>query len=327
MPSMIGDYGIKACWEDVKLAKAYLGDIKVYSAGNVVTYMVDTDLAYKEEVDSDASCLSPATFTPIKEGWTFIGWREDTTASGDVLSSKVMGDEPITLYAVFAQEITLSYNGNGSTSGSTESEEGTRYYNNENIDNPTFTLSANGFVKTYYNFIKWAIGSASGTQYAVGDSVILSASTVFYAVWIPATITAALTASGGGWDSPNIIYNWYSTAYDLTNVKTITITFSGYYDSYEPDEDAKYYYDIFKWFVGISTNKSAFTALRSMEYGYCAYETPVTKTNTVTIDVSSYKGLYYIGAAVQGYDGHSGGQLVGVYDSTYYTKITRVSFA
>ena len=104
-----------------KVKKAYLGDTKIYSAGNIVTYRVDNGVTYQEEVDSDASCLNPTTFTPSKSGWTFVGWREDTTASSDVLSSKIMGDEPITLYAVFRKAVTLYYY-NGSTTKQNKSD-------------------------------------------------------------------------------------------------------------------------------------------------------------------------------------------------------------
>lgn len=249
---------------DAKVKRAYAGDIKIYSSGSIVTYYVDARLSYQEEVDEGESCLSPKSFTPAKSGWEFVGWRQDTAANGSVLFSKVMGDEPVTLYAVFRkavtvtyynnsttasstsgyiyynngnvvnpsftltqaaksgwtvrgwstgtagnsgitynngvsftrdsnvtlygmyyQTITLSYGGNGATGGSTAAQTGTRYFNsNNNIANPSFTLSSNSFTKTGYTFTKWALGSASGTQYAAGASVTLSSSTTAYAIWI-----------------------------------------------------------------------------------------------------------------------------------------------
>lgn len=262
MPIYAGNAKAKLYIGNVKVKKAYLGSTLVYSSGNVVTYQVDSGTAYQEEVEDGASCLSPKTFTPAKSGWTFVGWRDDKTANGTVLTSKVMGDNPVTLYAVFRvavtvtyynnsttasstsgyryynngnvvnpsftltqvagswtargwststagngaitysngvaftrdsnitlygmyqQSITLSYNGNGSTSGNTSSQTGTRYYNsNGNYVNPTFALAANGFTRTNATFRKWAVGSASGTQYAAGASITLSANTIMYALW------------------------------------------------------------------------------------------------------------------------------------------------
>ena len=71
--------------------------VEVYSAGKMVTYMVDSGISYQEKVKKGQSCLAPTTFTPSKSGWTFAGWREDSTASGSVLSEKVMERSPITL--------------------------------------------------------------------------------------------------------------------------------------------------------------------------------------------------------------------------------------
>lgn len=245
-----------------KIKKAYIGATKVYSAGNIVTYYVNSGVSYKEEVDEGATCLSPKTFTPAISGWTFVGWRTDATASGSVLSSKVMGDSPITLYAVFRQTITLtyyngnatkqqqsgyryynngnvanpvftinpaaisgwtftgwsastvagsaisyssivsrafssnatvcaqwhrtitlSYGGNGATSGSTAAQTGTQYFNSGNYYNPSFTLRANGFARTNYTFANWRLGSASGTAYNAGATVQLGSNTTFYAAW------------------------------------------------------------------------------------------------------------------------------------------------
>lgn len=167
---------------------------EVYSAGKMVTYMVDSGVSYQEKVKKGQSCLAPTTFTPSKSGWAFVGWREDAAASGSVLGSKLMERSPITLYAVFKQVITLSYNGNGATGGSTAAQTGDRYYNNENIANPEFTLRSNGFSRTSASFINWALNSTSGDRYNAGASITLSASATLYAKW-NVTVTTEETAS------------------------------------------------------------------------------------------------------------------------------------
>jgi uncharacterized repeat protein (TIGR02543 family) len=158
--------------------KAYVDNVQVYSAGNPVTYYADTGKVYTEEVDYEASCLSPKTFTPSKAGWTFIGWREDRTASADVLSKKNMGDAPVTLYAVYRQSVTLSYNGNGNTGGSVSNQTGNRYYNaSGDTFNPSFKLKSNGYTKTNYVFTGWDLG-------AVGKEISLSENLTAYAQWV-----------------------------------------------------------------------------------------------------------------------------------------------
>lgn len=82
-----------------KIKKVYAGYEKIYSSGNIVTYHVDAEQIYTEEVDESASCLVPKTFTPVKNGWTFIGWSLKN--GGDALNDLVMGENPIELYAVW----------------------------------------------------------------------------------------------------------------------------------------------------------------------------------------------------------------------------------
>lgn len=303
----IGNKKSKLYIGNTKVSKAYLGSTKIYSSGNIVTYHVDTGITYQEEIDEGESCLSHKTFTPSKGGWDFIGWREDSTASGSVLSVKIMDDDPVTLYAVFRQTvtvtyynnstsdsktsgyryynngavtnpsftlsqasrsgwtargwstsnagnggitynngasftrdsnitlyglyqqpITLSYNGNGSTGGSTAEQTGTRYWAPAGYINPSFSLRANGFSRTNYNFSKWAMGSAGGTQYSAGASVTLSANTTFFAVWTAAIRYIIQNGQGSmvelhkdermsynfGYSSANRICGWYDVDFD-----------------------------------------------------------------------------------------------------------------
>lgn len=170
---------------ETKVKKIALGSEVVWSGGNVVTYITGNG-TYQEEVEEGATCLSPTSFTPAISGWTFIGWRTDKTASGSVISNLIMGDAPITLYAVFRQTITLSYAGNGATSGSTSAQTGYRYYNNGNVVNPSFTVKANGFAKSGYIWTGWKSGS---TDYAVGQSITLSSNLTLTAQWYTAAVT------------------------------------------------------------------------------------------------------------------------------------------
>lgn len=291
---------IKAYLGSKKVKSMWYGSIRVYPNAGEVTYYVDNEVVYTEEIDIDQSCLTPTTFTPSKSGWTFVGWREDSTASSSVLSEKISDGNNYTLYAVFRQNvtvtkyngsssattetktryynntnvanpsftlsqnnlsgwtaqgwctsnsataavavnngatitltanatyygkysrtITLSYNGNGATGGSTAAQTGTRYYNSGNYSNPSFTLRSNGFSRTNGTFTDWAIGSVNGTKYSVGAKVTLSSNETFYAKW---TIRSSSTRNGqfGG---------WHQDSHGIDGNKTEHVVFSPPFDS------------------------------------------------------------------------------------------------
>ena len=120
-------------------------------------------------------------------GWTALGWCDVDSATASVVVSNggsVTLTANKTYYGKYSQTITLSYNGNGATSGSTASQTGTRYWNSRSYSNPSFSLRSSGFSRKNYAFQKWAMGSTSGTQYSAGANVTLSANTTFYAIWL-----------------------------------------------------------------------------------------------------------------------------------------------
>lgn len=169
--------------------------VNIYSAGSTVTYIVDVENEVKEEVDSGASCLSPKTFTPSKSGWTFVGWREDTTASADVLTEKLMDDEPITLYAVFEKEITCTFI-SGLNKASSATAKGNLYYNNGNIANASVTAPT-GVTVSGWTWIGWS-GDTIADGYADianGGNIVTSADGTLYGLY-QQTITLSYNGNG-----------------------------------------------------------------------------------------------------------------------------------
>ncbi|MDE6924896.1 MAG: InlB B-repeat-containing protein [Acetatifactor sp.] len=213
-----------------KVKKGYVGNTLVYSAGNIVTYHIDLNTSYKEELDSGISCLSPTT-VPSKPGWTFVGWREDSSASGNVLSGKIMGDDPIDLYAVFSQDIVLT-TGMNNTIYSQQTLP--KYYNNGNISNPVFNVlnpSPAGAA-----FMGWSVSSTDATvSYSSINNLSLSESLVLYAVL---TYENATVATIPGTYRVNINGGWFNTApfvfvdeIDCSKYAGITATFIGESDA------------------------------------------------------------------------------------------------
>lgn len=165
-------------YNNQKVKKWNHNGVRVYNSGSTVTYYVEASTKYVEEVNSGDSCLSPKTFTPSKSGYTFAGWREDKTASGSVLTSKVMGDSPITLYAVFRKTITLTTR----ISGASSNNSGYEYYNNGNVIYPRFTIA--NPTKSGWTFLGWSKSSGSTTvSYSTLANKTFTASITLYAVF------------------------------------------------------------------------------------------------------------------------------------------------
>ncbi len=198
MGIQIVDKKLKAAYAGTqKIKMAMYQGKKIWSAGSTVTYMVDTNVSYTEEVDSDTSCLSPKTFTPSKEGWSFVGWREDRTASASVLGSKVMADSPITLYAVFRQTVTVTWY-NGSTTASTST--GYNYYNNGAAVNPSFALTQASLPG--WTARGWSTGNAAngGITYQNGAAFTRGSSVTLYGMYqqaVTVTFYNGSTAASG----------------------------------------------------------------------------------------------------------------------------------
>lgn len=110
MPIMCEKSKIKLLSAD-NIKKIYCEKSAIYSSGNTVTYMVDGSIFHQQEYEEGQSVLSPSITVPGKSGYIFAGWS--TSASGDVLSNLTMGDNPITLYAIYAQASVVSFGFNG----------------------------------------------------------------------------------------------------------------------------------------------------------------------------------------------------------------------
>lgn len=158
MPKYIGGKKQKLYCGGVKIRKQYCEQKKIYSSGNFVYYNVD-DKVYSEEFDEGLSILNPSSFFPTKTGWEFVGWRSDTVASASVISSLVMGDDAITLYAVFRQSVVVNYY-NDSTTPKTDTKY--RYYNSGNVVNPTFKLSQAS--KSGWSARGWSTGTNANSD-------------------------------------------------------------------------------------------------------------------------------------------------------------------
>ena len=169
-------------YNNTELDKVTYNDITVYQR-IIVNYYCENTVYKSTKIVSGTTIDLSSSNAASKSGWSFVGWRQDKTASSSVVSSLTAGESTINLYAVYRQTITVTYNGNGNTGGSTASQTGYRYYNNGNTTNPSFTLRSNGFSKSGYSFVNWRLNSTSGTAYNPNATIILSSNATLYAIW------------------------------------------------------------------------------------------------------------------------------------------------
>lgn len=151
---------------------------RIYSASNLVTYHVDSNVQYQEDIDNGETVLSPTSFTPTKEGYVFLGWRENNLPVDSVLTEKLMEDDNIDLYAVFTRDVTLTLHNN--TDVDTDTKHIT--YNNGRYDNPIFYLAAKS--KDTFSVYGWS-DSATEIKKDFDDKshVVLSEDATYYACY------------------------------------------------------------------------------------------------------------------------------------------------
>jgi uncharacterized repeat protein (TIGR02543 family) len=135
-------------------------------------------------IPSGGSCTVSATFTPGSTGAKTASLR---ISGSDVNTPNV--DIPLSGTGVLTY--TVTYNGNGSTSGTVPVDGSSPY-----VSGATVTVLGNTgtLAKTGYTFFGWnTAANGSGTNYAPADTFAIAANTTLYAKW-----TAAVTYSGNG---------------------------------------------------------------------------------------------------------------------------------
>lgn len=98
------------------------------------------------------------------------------------------------IWGVSYGKFTVTYNGNGSTGGTTPTDSDSPYASGE-----TVTVKSNTFTRSGYTFDHWDTKSDdSGTDYAGSGSATfsISANTTLYAQWVSAGTSVSLTKAG-----------------------------------------------------------------------------------------------------------------------------------
>lgn len=116
--------------------------------------------------------------------WTSSDTDVASIDSNGVITAKKPGSATITTVAggrsfskqITVTPVTLTYNGNGATSGSVASSSGTA--------GTSMTVAENGFTRRAYTFTQWnTAANGTGKSYAPGSRISISADIVLYAQW------------------------------------------------------------------------------------------------------------------------------------------------
>ena len=157
---------------------------------------------------STSTTLNANGFT--RAGYTFLYWNTAANGSGASYSSAYTYSfaAGLTLYAIWSQNFTISYSGNGANSGDTPTAQS--YY----VGGPRLTVSSNSgnFARTGYTLVGWnSVANGTGTAFAIGGAnATFSGDTTLYAQWLGSTYSILYTGnsntSGSAPSSQSYIY-------------------------------------------------------------------------------------------------------------------------
>ncbi len=133
----------------------------------------------------------------IKTEFAFVGWNSTSNGSGTdrtVGSTFAIGSANVVLYAKWSPTYTVTYNGNGNTSG-TVPVDGNRYLAGTSA---TVARNTGSLAKTEFEFTCWNTASnGSGTNRVVGSTFAMgSGNVLLYAKWASESITMVAVSGG-----------------------------------------------------------------------------------------------------------------------------------
>ena len=187
--------------------------IWVAQAPNVITYNGNgaTSGSMSTETASSSTVLYSNSFA--RTGYTFLNWNTASNGSGVSYQSSYTYSfaASITLYAIWGQNFTVTYDGNSSTSGSAPSSQSSY------VGGAAITLQSNtgNLAKTGYLLSGWnTAANGTGTAYAIGQTnLTLNAGVTLYAQWVGATYVILYTGNGNTSGSVPAIQSYtYGTA-------------------------------------------------------------------------------------------------------------------
>ncbi len=181
-------------------------DSSVYTAGSTVTVLGNTG-------------------TLVKTGFTFNGWNTAADGSGTSYAAAAtfaMGSANVTLYARWLAFYTVTYNGNGSTSGAVPTDAST-YATSATVTalGNTGTLARAGFIFNGWN----TASDGSGTSYAGAATFAMGAANrILYALWSDGRTFYVSTLGSDTTGSGSILMPYRSLGLAVSTAKVSSLT-------------------------------------------------------------------------------------------------------
>lgn len=159
----------------------------------------DADSGYPPVDWTEYTSSDPVTIlgseTLARTGYTFGGWIDQNLVVHQE-DDEITYTEPLLLTPVWTQPLSLTYDGNGETSGTVPVDPG------EYSEGDTATVLGNSgnLAKTLYKFMGWnTLASGLGEKYLEGDDYVFgSTDATLYAKWVLKLIADVL----GAWLTP-----------------------------------------------------------------------------------------------------------------------------
>lgn len=200
----LGSYSattVYLCYEDEttkRVTRIFVGEDRTYAAGVKVTYRINSDQALERIVADREDAIAAAPLA-VLEGYSFVGWRQDSLAEKKVLSEYIISTEtPVTLYAVFKKQMVVNLMPNGGTlveSGTKESFTVSCYYNNGNAQSEATEVPESPYTRANMSFCGWSTDSFSAPSYKPGEMGVFSAGVTLYAMWVTTVYDFPFTGS------------------------------------------------------------------------------------------------------------------------------------
>jgi uncharacterized repeat protein (TIGR02543 family) len=157
-------------------------DINFIGSGEVV--WLNVTYHYNDgETENEVISIAPNTTASIpdveREEWHLDGWYETEDFTSGLYDFETSVTSDIDLFAKWTiNQYTLTYDGNGNTSGTVPSAQAYDYGTNV----PVATVGS--LTKTGYTFLGWSTSeTATAEAYKAGDNLLINEAVTLYAVW------------------------------------------------------------------------------------------------------------------------------------------------